>query len=214
LLLRNRSSIPPRSARKARGFGHQRRLEILAAAERIFVTNGYEGATIRKIADEVGVSPTALYMHFPDKHAMLMEIGGNALGQLTSEATHIAAEPADPACRVRRILAAHMAFALQNKIAYRIVFCEGARELARPAEGGRDMGMDYYQALVAVVGELDDAGRLLSGSKHVVAQVMFTACHGLVSNLILNPGFGCVEVDTLTKVMLDSLIRGHVAEAA
>jgi AcrR family transcriptional regulator len=214
LLLRSRSSIPPKSTRKARGFGHQRRFEILAAAERIFVTSGYEGATIRKIADEVGVSPTALYMHFPDKRAMLMEIGANALGQLTDEATVIAAEPADAACRVRRILGAHMAFALKNQIAYRIVFCEGARELARPAAGGRDLGIDYYQALAGVVGELDEAGRLLTGAKHAVAQVMFTACHGLVSNIILNPNFGYVEVDTLTKAMLDGLIRGHVAEAA
>ena len=103
--------------RKPRGQGFERREEILAAAERIFVTSGYEGATIRKIADEVGVSPTALYMHFPDKHAMLMEIGTQALGQLVSDASAIAAEPVDAAIRVRAILAAHMNFALKNATA-------------------------------------------------------------------------------------------------
>jgi AcrR family transcriptional regulator len=51
---------PQKSARKAKGDGHLRRAEILAAAERIFLAQGYEGATIRKIADEVGVSSTAL----------------------------------------------------------------------------------------------------------------------------------------------------------
>ena len=45
-----------RSSRKPKGEGHSRRGEILAAAERIFVEYGYEGATIRKIADEVGLS--------------------------------------------------------------------------------------------------------------------------------------------------------------
>jgi AcrR family transcriptional regulator len=55
-----------RSARKAKGDGHLRRAEILEAAERIFIAEGYDGATIRKIADEVGVSSTALYMHFQD----------------------------------------------------------------------------------------------------------------------------------------------------
>ena len=58
---------PARSARKAKGDGHLRRAEILRSAERIFVAEGYEGATIRKIADEVGVSSTCLYMHFRDK---------------------------------------------------------------------------------------------------------------------------------------------------
>lgn len=65
---------PARSARKAKGEGHARRGEILQAAERLFVDCGYEGATIRKIADEVGVSSTALYMHFRDKSEILLEI--------------------------------------------------------------------------------------------------------------------------------------------
>ena len=60
-------SRPVKSARKPKGDGHLRRAEILRAAERIFVAEGYEGATIRKIADEVGVSSTCLYMHFRDK---------------------------------------------------------------------------------------------------------------------------------------------------
>ena len=68
------STPTPRSARKPKGEGHVRRAEILAAAERIFVEHGYEGATIRKIADEVGLSSTALYMHFADKSEMLHEI--------------------------------------------------------------------------------------------------------------------------------------------
>src|ERR1700761_2444685 len=173
-MLKDRSSKTPKSARKARGFGHQRRLEILAAAERIFVTDGYEGATIRKIADEVGVSPTALYMHFPDKRAMLMEIGGTALVRLTSEAALIAAEPVDAADRVRRILGAHMAFGLKKKIAYRIIFCEAAHELSRPEDGARDMGADYYMTLASAVGELETSGRLVAGAKHAVAQGMFT----------------------------------------
>jgi len=214
VFVKDRPSSPPKGVRKARGEGHQRRAEILAAAERIFVSGGYDGATIRKIADEVGVSPTALYMHFPDKQAMLLEIGSNALGRLTAESEAIAAQPADAAIRVRAILQAHMSFALKNQTAYRIVFCEGARELSGKAEGARDMGESYYRTLAAVVGELDDAGRLTKGSVHATAQVMWASCHGLVSNVILNPVFGYVELDELMKVMLDGLLDGLVAEIA
>jgi AcrR family transcriptional regulator len=213
VFVKDRPSIPPKGVRKARGEGHQRRAEILEAAERIFVSGGYDGATIRKIADEVGVSPTALYMHFPDKQAMLMEIGANALGRLTSESQTIAAQSEDAAVRVRAILQAHMSFALKNQTAYRIVFCEGARELSGKAEGARDMGESYYRTLAGVVEELDTADRLKTGSVHVVAQVMWAACHGLVSNIILNPVFGYVELDDLMKVTLDGLLEGHVSPA-
>ena len=62
------SPLTLRSRRKPKGEGHARRAEILAAAERIFVEHGYEGATIRKIADEVGLSSTAqrVYRRFDD----------------------------------------------------------------------------------------------------------------------------------------------------
>ena len=94
--------------------------------------------TIRKIADEVGVLPTALYMHFPDKHAMLMEIGAIALARLTQAAAAIAAEPADAADRVWRILDAHVTFAEHNQTAYRIVLIETDRR-ERPGRRGRGL---------------------------------------------------------------------------
>jgi AcrR family transcriptional regulator len=209
LAILNSRLTAPRSARKARGFGHQRRLEILAAAERIFVAYGYDGATIRKIAAEVGVSPTALYMHFADKHAMLMEIGGNAADRLAAEASAIAAQAADPVERLRGILATHIRFALKNPTAYRIVFCEGARDPDR-ADLARDMSRGYYKVLSGVTAELETGGRLLNGKARVIAQVLFMACHGLVSQINLNPGADFAPASALSIAMLDGLVRGHV----
>ena len=89
-----------RTTRKPKGEGHSRRGEILAAAERIFVEHGYEGATIRKIADEVGLSSTALYMHFPDKGAILQEICRDAFARLIASNAAVADEAAPPEQRL------------------------------------------------------------------------------------------------------------------
>ena len=114
---------PHKSARKAKGDGHLRRAEILRAAERIFVAEGYEGATIRKIADEVGVSSTALYMHFRDKDQILLEICTVAMEQLAAINSEICARPVDSVSRVRMMLEAYVRFALDHPNAYRLVFC-------------------------------------------------------------------------------------------
>ena len=87
---------PQRSARKPKGDGHMRRGEILEAAQRIFLAEGYQGATIRKIADEVGVSSTALYMHFKDKDEILLEISDGAITRLLEINSEISARPIDP----------------------------------------------------------------------------------------------------------------------
>lgn len=206
----NKTAVISRSARKAKGDGHQRRSEILAAAERIFLNGGYEGATIRRIADEVGVSPTALYMHFPDKHAMLLEIGAEALERVLSDGERITAEPGDPGQKVRAVLRAHMTFALKNKTAYQVVFCEGARAIARNDSRTRELCNRYYRTLSTLVAELDKAGRLKKGSVHGVSQTLWTGTHGLVSYLIINPGFGFVDVDELMDLMADGLVNGLI----
>src|SRR5579864_7322747 len=114
---------PVKSARKPKGHGHLRRAEILEAAERIFVAEGYEGATIRKIADEVGVSSTALYMHFRDKDEILHEICRVAMQALLDQNSEIAARPIDSVTRVRLMLEAYVRMGLEHSNAYRLLFC-------------------------------------------------------------------------------------------
>src|SRR3954468_8928347 len=60
--------------RKRRGEGHTRREEILAAAQELFLRDGYQATTIRRIADVVGVSAPALYLYFKDKDAIMLAL--------------------------------------------------------------------------------------------------------------------------------------------
>jgi AcrR family transcriptional regulator len=46
-------------SRKRKGEGEQSRQEILAAAKKLFVDEGYDATTIRRIAARVGISSTA-----------------------------------------------------------------------------------------------------------------------------------------------------------
>ena len=106
--------VSARSQRKPKGEGHERRAEILAAAERIFVEHGYEGATIRKIADEVGLSSTALYMHFPDKGAILQEISRQAFEALRAANERAMAQSGPAEDRLRRMMRAYVEFGFSN----------------------------------------------------------------------------------------------------
>ena len=44
---------------------------IFAAARALFDQNGVEGVSMRRIADMVGITPMAIYKHYPDKDALL-----------------------------------------------------------------------------------------------------------------------------------------------
>lgn len=48
--------------------------DLLTSAVRCFAANGYHATTTRDIAAGVGLSPAALYVHFPSKELVLYEI--------------------------------------------------------------------------------------------------------------------------------------------
>ncbi len=202
------AALNPRSQRKPKGEGHARRAEILAAAERIFVEHGYEGATIRKIADEVGLSSTALYMHFAEKGAILHEICRGAFSTLMEANDEILAEPADPEARLRRMLRAYIAFGFANPNAYRLAYMTRPVELRDGAQSAaRELGHELFRSFEQVVEDVGAAGRL-RGDPIVTAQALWAGAHGVVSLIITKPYFDWAERDLLVETLLDGLFAG------
>ncbi|MGH6956502.1 MAG: TetR/AcrR family transcriptional regulator [Caulobacteraceae bacterium] len=204
---------PPKSARKAKGDGHLRRAEILEAAERIFVAEGYEGATIRKIADEVGVSSTALYMHFRDKDEILIEICLAAMQTLLAQNSEIAGRLTDAAIRVRLMLEAYVRMGLEHPNAYRLVFCSPPRPTDRPvSDAAAEVGAQCYARYVGVVREIEEAGRLREGDADSVAQALWAACHGLVTMIINRRDFEWASASKLCSLIVGGMLAGLVAD--
>ena len=202
-----------RLARKAKGSGHLRRAEILEAAERIFLGYGYEGATIRRIAEEVGVSSTALYMHFSDKSEILVEISETAFAQLLAQNTEIAGLKMEPVARVRMMLDAYMTFALEHPNAYQLVFCstQPALSLERRETLGL-LGQRCFDLFRDAVSQVHAAGLLKTDDVDAAAQTFWAATHGLAALLITRPTFDWAPAERLMPQMLDAVLNGLVAD--
>lgn len=202
-----------RSARKPKGDGHLRRVEILEAAERIFVAEGYEGATIRKIADEVGVSSTALYMHFKDKSCILHEICERTTQQLLDRNTEIAGRNADAAVRLRAMLEAYMRWGFEHPNAYLLVFGGGGALSAMQQSRTTELGAKCYEIFSGVIGEIAAAGRLRMGSTECATQTLWAACHGMVALVVSRPDVNWCDREELIALTLDGLLGGLVTSS-
>lgn len=204
------SAPATRSNRKPKGEGHERRAEILAAAERIFVDQGYDGATIRKIAEAVGLSSTALYMHFSDKSEILYEICRNVFTTLKARQDAVIQRPAAFETRVRMVLESYVAFGLGNPNAYRLVYLTRPGEAENGAQSaaidlGRDVLRDFENFIQSGAAE----GRLKMEPR-VAAQTLWAGVHGVTSLLITKPYLDWEPPQALTGAMLDCLIGGLV----
>jgi AcrR family transcriptional regulator len=65
----------------------ERMLQILTAAARLFATQGYDGTSMRDIAQECGISKATLYHYFPDKDSIIRPM---AMGMTKSIYMHVA----------------------------------------------------------------------------------------------------------------------------
>ena len=80
------------------GPSEERRAAILAAAEAVFVAQGYSGASVRAIAQEAGVSSALLYWFFPSKADLfgaVLAVRAAALGPLVFTPAFLDLPPAE-----------------------------------------------------------------------------------------------------------------------
>src|SRR6267378_1002648 len=96
------------------------RAELCRVATERFARFGYEGVTMRQLAEALGCSPKTPYRYFKDKADILATVRAQAFAKFADALE--AASKGPPVERGRRSSEAYVTFALKNPHAYRIMF--------------------------------------------------------------------------------------------
>ena len=211
--------------RKARGSGHERKGEILAAARSLFVEHGFENVSTRKIAERVGISQTALFAYFKTKDDIFGQLIRDAFGELAHALAEVDQQATDERDWLRRCIAGYIAFGLNHPDAYRLAFmvikayrkpynAERPDEQEEPGEGTR-VGVPVFMQLTRRIGQAIASGvvRADLGSPLVVAQALWASIHGLVAIQIARPKphFPWEPLDALVHAQTEILLKGLLA---
>jgi AcrR family transcriptional regulator len=93
---------------------------ILDEAARLFVACGYNGISMREIAEACGVSKAALYYHFKDKEELLVEILRDNLFRLSRAIQTCGAEGSTARARITCVTRAIFAQAPEGRAIIRL----------------------------------------------------------------------------------------------
>jgi len=188
--------------------------KILDAAREMFATEGFDSVTMRKIADRIEYSPTAIYFHFKDKEALLRELCEVDFRKLAEQFYAIAQVP-DPIERLRQAGHAYVEFGLSNPNHYRIMFMtprppvsstEVELEKGNPEE-------DAYAFLKSIIAQGVEQGRFKSSDVELISQTMWAGVHGVIALQIAKCNDDWVEwrdVSQRADLMVETLIAGLV----
>lgn len=191
------------------------RTSILDAARELFARDGVEAVTMRRIAEKIEYSPTAIYFHFKDKEALLTELCECDFREFAHRFAE-AAQIADPIARLRVAGEAYVEFGLNHQNHYRVMFMTPKPANFKPNMDDRgNPEEDAYALLRNTIEQAIAEGRMKPELTDVdlVSQVIWSGVHGIVSLEIAKCNDDWVDFRPIAdraKLMIDALIRGLI----
>ncbi len=181
---------------------------VRRSAERLFAERGYEGVSLRAIADALGVSAMTPYRYFRDKAEIFAAVRGAAYERFANSQEAALAEPAaGPAQRLAALGRAYLHFAVEDPDGYRLMF-----ELGQPDPDGypalREVELRAWAPLRTAIGDAIAAG-VLAGDPDTVANVFWAGVHGLVSLSLARKLVHTRDLESLVDPMLLTLFLGN-----
>ncbi|GAB3562892.1 TetR/AcrR family transcriptional regulator [Amycolatopsis endophytica] len=142
---------------------------LMLAGVESFAARGYHATTTRDIAGAAGMSPAALYVHFPSKAALLFAISKSGHQQTLDLVEDVAKRTDDPQERMRRIVADFVAWHARRHTVARVV----QYELQALPEKEYEVVADLRRRIEQIVRDVISEG--VSQGLFVVADVKIAA---------------------------------------
>ncbi len=153
---------------------------ILRAARALFERGGARAVTMRAVAQAVGLTPMAIYRHFPNRDALLQRISDDSFLEI---AHHWQARNArgDVIDRLRAIHRIYLDYALGHPHLFDHAFSTPRGQARRFPEDFRARRSPTLNVVADVVAEAQQAGRLKPGDPWDLAMSLWAHTHGLIA---------------------------------
>ena len=187
------------------------RLEILDAARELFINEGYEKFSMRRLAEKIDYSPTTIYLYFKDKDDLLFAICEEFFEHFSAQLNHIRSVSQDPIETLRQALLYLMEFGLKNPNQYKVIFFTKSNIYGTQEEfvERESMARNTYFAFREMVQNCIKAGIMQDLNVDVIAHTLAIASHGLITMTLYKPNFLKDNSEVIAHTLVDGLLRGY-----
>ena len=186
----------------------QLRRRIVSAARELFVTEGYENVSMRKIADMIEYSPTTIYLYYKDKADLLDSVCKETLLHLLNTLDLLRKDKSDPVETLRKSGKAYVEFGLKYPQDYKLTFV--IRPQFQKGLGLQEgsVGERVFSYLRTIVSECIRQKKFRQVDVETTGQVLWSAVHGVTLLLIDFPDFPWTEKEKLIDMVIHTMIEG------
>jgi AcrR family transcriptional regulator len=189
------------------------RQQILDAARELLVRDGYERLSMRRVAERIDYSPTAIYLHFKDKQDLVFSLCEETFAKLVRELETLPVEFPDPLVQLRKGMKRYIDFGLHHPDHYLPAFVlppapdmSPKRRKAMTSEESNGMkALGFLRNCIALGVKTK---KLRKVDPDIAARSTWAALHGLTTLLIVHKEFPWGDREQVIDTLLDSLING------
>jgi AcrR family transcriptional regulator len=160
---------------------------ILDAAGELFLEQGYEGFSMRRVAERIGYSATTIYRYYEDKDDLLFAVVNEGFSEFARQLKAAAEGVSNPLKRLEALWHAYVRFGLNNPVYYQMMFMQRADLLfERQSEQTRPM-IESFGELQKAVRAAMDAGFMKRGDVETYSRVIWSLVHGVTTLALADP---------------------------
>jgi AcrR family transcriptional regulator len=189
------------------------RQQILDAARGLLVRDGYERLSMRRVAERIDYSPTAIYLHFKDKQELVFSLCEETFAKLVRELETLLEEFPDPLVQLRKGMKRYIDFGLHHPDHYLPAFVlppspdmsPKRRKVMTSPESNGMRALGFLRDCIELGVKTK---KLRKVDPDIAARSTWAALHGLTTLLIVHKDFPWGDRDQVIDTLLDSLIDG------
>lgn len=209
------AKTPPKAGRKRHvspGETGDRRAHILAAAQRIFETQGLDGANMRAIAKEAGYTPGALYFYYASREEIYADLLSTSLWKLREATQAAVRELKEPTERAEAGAVAFYDYyaARPDEMSLGFYLFRGLGPHGLTEKLDERLNAQFWMTLTAVLDPLLDLGRTQAGAIRTL-----TAIFAYASGLLLLEHTGRIRMFHQDgRDLFREFVRGEVTRGS
>lgn len=156
------------------------RKAIVDAATELFLAHGYQGFSLRQVAEQIGYSPGTIYLYFSNKDDLLFTIADEGFRRFGDYLQTAVDSTDDPLQQIIAMGEAYVRFGMTYPVNYRLMFMERTDFMIREHESG-EVWMDTFMILYRTVQQALEHEAIVGKNAEVMSDSIWAMLHGAVA---------------------------------
>lgn len=187
---------------------------IVEAARQVLLSEGYRNFSLRKIARQIDVSATSIYLHFENKDDLVHTLMEEAIERLNNQLHQVADAADSPIEKLEALAYEYVQFALKYKREYQIIHLTSSDEMTRYPKEKFRKARKGYEIVSDVLQEGVKAGIIAEDKPRLAAYTFWAQLHGVMSVVLSKRLDTRIDQQEFIDEAIEHIIDGYKVRTA